>query len=108
MCIYAGLSVFPRRLVPLSFILALIAALGLLPAGASASSGAKKCPRGKKLVVVKKKGKVVKKNGKVVKKCVKKAAATPAPAPTPSPAAPTGLFEAPGKTLEGKDTLPFL
>jgi hypothetical protein len=109
--------VIARRLVPLAFVLAIVASVALLPA-AGASTGAatasKKCPKGKRLVVVKKNGKVVKKNGKPVKKCVKK---TPKPTPCrtasascaiPAPTPPKGLFEAPGKVLEGEAAKPFL
>jgi hypothetical protein len=105
-----------RRLVPLAFILALVASVALLPAagasGDASGAGASKvkCPKGKKLVVVRKNGKVVRKNGKAVRKCVRKApppacraasasCATPAPAP---------LFEAPGSKLEGNAAVPFL
>jgi hypothetical protein len=97
--------VFLRRLVPFGFVFALLASVMLLPAAASgtpaanASKKSKKCPQGKKLVTVTKKGK----KAKVCKKVKGKA---PAPAPAPAPS--HSLFEAPGKTLEGKDTLPFL
>jgi hypothetical protein len=74
---------------------------------ASKKKGGKK-PSCKKGYVAKK---VKKKNGKRVWKCVKKA-----PAPVPCRAAsascaipgPTGLFEAPGKQLNGEETKPFL
>ena len=81
----------------------MIPAAGASSGGASASAG-KKCPKGKKLVVVKKKGKVVKKNGKPVKKCVKKTPKPPPPPPPPN----TNLFEAPGRVLEGNEAKPFI
>jgi hypothetical protein len=103
-----------RRLIPLAFTLALVASVALLPAaGASTATASKKCPKGKRLIVVKKNGKVVKKNGKPVKKCVKKKV-TPVPCRTASascaiPAPPAkGLFEAPGTKLEGEAAKPFL
>jgi hypothetical protein len=107
-----------RRLALLisSGLLAAMTAISMLPPGTSGSVGpivplkvGKKCPKGKKLVVVKKNGKVVRKNGKPVKKCVKRKAkpklVTP---PPPQPPAPTGLFEAPGRVLEGEEAKPFL
>jgi hypothetical protein len=108
--------VIRRRLVPLAFVLALVASVALLPsagastAGSGGAQASKKCPAGKKLVVVKKNGKVVKKNGKPVKKCVKKApkpvcrtASASCAIPGPAP-----LFDPPGKKLEGNDAKPFL
>ena len=106
-----------RRLVPIAFVLALVASVALLPAAGAANDApgaaqaSKKCPKGKKLVVVKKDGKVVRKNGKPVKKCVKRK-----PKPTPCRTAgascvvpgPAPLFEAPGKELEGEAAKPFL
>lgn len=91
-------------------ILATAVALGLLAApaalaadgGASASKGGKKCPPGKKVVSVVKKGKKTKVCKPKKKK--KKAAAPQGPqAPTAQP-----LFEAPGKQLNGEETKPFL
>lgn len=108
-----------RRLVPLAFVLAIVASVALLPAAGASTGGPggaqaskRKCPKGKKLVVVKKDGKVVRKDGKPVKKCVKRkpkpvcrtaSASCAAPAPAPAP-----LFEAPGRKLEGNDAKPFL
>ena len=111
-----------RRLVPLALVLAIVASVALLPSAgaagdspAQASATKRKCPKGKKLVVVKKNGKVVRKNGKPVKKCVKRkpkptcrAANASCVAPPPAPPAPTGLFEAPGRVLEGEEAKPFL
>lgn len=102
-----------RRLIPFAFVLALVASVALMPAagatgdgpGAEATASKRKCPKGKKLVVVKKKGKVVKKNGKPVKKCVKKKGK---PVPPPPPPAAQGLFEAPGTELTGDAAKPFL
>jgi hypothetical protein len=95
-------------------LVALLASVALLPSAGAAPHRASKarCPKGKKLVVVKKKGKVVK------KKCVKKTpkpscragasgCAIPGPAPAPAPA-PSGLFEAPGRNLEGEAAKPFM
>jgi hypothetical protein len=109
--------VIARRLFPLLLVLGLVSAIALLPAAgasdlsATASKGKAKgkCPKGKKLVVVKKNGKVVKKNGKPVKKCVKKdkgkvvcsAAASCAPEGH-------GLFPDPGRTLEEAEAKEYL
>ena len=95
-----------RRLVPLGFVLALVASVALLPAAssatpvASASRKGKKCKKGYKLVTVTRRGKKV----KVCKKVKGKA---PGPAPVPAPT-PSSLFEAPGRKLEGNDAKPFL
>lgn len=109
-----------RRLVPFAVLLALVVSVALLPAAGAATGGpgataSKKCPKGKKLVVVKKNGKVVRKNGKPVKKCVKKttkpacrAASASCVVPPPPPPAETKLFEAPGRVLEGNDAKPFI
>jgi hypothetical protein len=101
---------FRGRTAFVLLVAALCATVALLPtagaAGDAGASAAKKCPKGKKLVVVKKKGKVVKKNGKPVKKCVKRKPTPPPPPPPPPPA--TGLFEAPGRVLEGEEAKPFL
>ncbi len=103
-----------RRAIPVACVLFLLAAVAIVPAGASTGGGtaqaSKKCPKGKKLVVVKKNGKVVRKNGKPVKKCVKR---KPKPVPCRTAGAscalpPAPLFEAPGKVLEGDATKPFL
>lgn len=83
---------------------------------AAPNSGA---PGGKAKGKVCKKGYVPKtvttKKGKKVKVCRKrggkakgKDAPAPVPAPTPAPAQPQGLFEAPGKTLEGDAAKAFL
>ncbi|HTR73656.1 MAG TPA: hypothetical protein VMH33_00155 [Solirubrobacterales bacterium] len=74
-------------------------------ASAKPKGGRKKCPKG---YVVK----TVTKHGKKVKVCRKahgkgKGTGTPTPAPTP-PAPAAGLFEAPGKKLEGEAAKPFL
>jgi hypothetical protein len=110
--------VIARRLAPLALVLAIVASVVLLPAAGASTGGPagaqaskRKCPKGKKLVVVKKDGKVVRKNGKPVKKCVKRK-----PKPTPcrtasascATPAPATLFEAPGRKLEGNDAKPFL
>jgi hypothetical protein len=110
--------VIVRRLVPLVFVLALVASIALLPsagastAGSGGAQASKKCPAGKKLVVVKKNGKVVRRNGKPVKKCVKKAGpkcrTATASCAIPAPAPAQGLFEAPSKVLEGEAAKPFL
>jgi hypothetical protein len=107
--------VIARRLLPLAFFAALVATVALLPAAGAAGDGpgataSKKCPKGKKLVVVKKNGKVVRKNGKPVKKCVKRkpkpvCRAASASCALPPPA---GLFDAPGRVLEGEEAKPFL
>lgn len=105
-----------RRLVPLAFVLAIVASVALLPAAGAANDApgeaqaSKKCPKGKKLVVVKKDGKVVRKNGKPVRKCVKrkpKPACRTAVASCADPG-PAPLFEAPGRRLEGQAAVPFL
>jgi len=107
-----------RRLFLAVSALAVVAALVAVP-GATADSGqpdavASKKKGGKKPSC--KKGyvakKVKKKSGKKVWKCVKKTE----PAPTPCRAAsascatpgPTGIFEAPGKQLNGEEAKPFL
>jgi hypothetical protein len=109
--------VIVRRLVPLTFVLAIVTSLLLLPAAGAAgdtpsqAQASKKCPKGKKLVVVKKNGKVVRKNGKPVKKCVKRKTHLPACRTASASCAipgPAPLFEAPGRKLEGSDAIPFL
>jgi hypothetical protein len=109
--------VIARRLAPLALVLAIVASVVLLPAAGASTGGPagaqaskRKCPKGKKLVVVKKDGKVVRKNGKPVKKCVKRkpkpvCRTASASCATPAPAT---LFEAPGRKLEGNDAKPFL
>ena len=95
-------------------MLFLVAAVVIVPAGASTGGGtaqaSKKCPKGKKLVVVKKNGKVVRKNGKPVKKCVKRKA-KPKPScrtASASCAIPPPLFDPPGQKLEGEAARSFL
>ena len=92
-------AVCALALLTASFAVAGASAHSAGPAGAAASK--KKCPKGKKLVTVSK-------HGKKVKVCKKKKTPTPVPAPTPTPTPPTGIFEAPGKTLEGEAAKPFL
>jgi len=95
------------RAVPVVCVLFLFAAVVIAPAGASTGDGAaqaskkRKCPKGKRLVVVRKNGKVVRKNGKPVRKCVKRRS-------TPKPATPGPLFDPPGQKLEGEAAKPFL
>jgi hypothetical protein len=101
-----------RRLLLVACALTLVAApVALADSGApsaSASKKGKKCKHGYKLKTVTKHGKKVKVCGKAkAKGKPKPAAPSPAPAP-PAPSGPTGLFEAPGKKLEGGDALPFL
>ncbi len=102
-----------RCLVPSALLVALVASVALLPAAAASAAGpggaqaSRKCPKGKKLVVVKRHGKVVRKHGKPVKKCVKRKKVVPAPTPGPAPG-PASLFEAPGRVLEGNDAKPFI
>jgi hypothetical protein len=107
----------PRPLALLAAIAALIATVALLPVALAsgmplATSSKAKCPKGKKLVVVKKNGKVVRKNGKPLKRCVKRKPSKPkcrtASASGCAIPAPAGLFEAPGKVLEGEAAKPFL
>lgn|GEM_PF-3516502 len=96
-----------RRALPFACVLALlvpVTAASAFPAGPGATAAKKgkakkKCPKGYTL-------KTVSKHGKKVKVC-RKIKATPAPTPTPAPVA-HGLFEAPGHTLEGEATKPFL
>jgi hypothetical protein len=107
-----GVSVLRRLIVAVCALAMLTASLAVTGAGAhstgpaGATASKKKCPKGKKLVTVTK-------HGKKTKVCKKKKA-TPAPPPcrlaTSSCAipAPTGVFEAPGKTLEGEAAKPFL
>jgi len=105
-----------RRLLLAASALAVVAALVAVPgatadtdqpgAVASKKKGGKK-PSCKKGYVAKK---VTKKNGKKVWKCVKKPepkcrTATASGCVVPGP---TGLFEAPGKQLNGEEAKPFL
>jgi hypothetical protein len=74
------------------------------PVDSSSAAASKKkgkhCKKGYKL-------KTVTRKGKKVKVCRKVKPPTPAPTPGPAPGAP-GLFEAPGKQLEGEAAKPFL
>jgi hypothetical protein len=94
-----------RRLLLAACALALLSAVAA-PADSIASPGAsaakkKKCKAGYKL-------KTVTKKGKKVKAC-RKPKPKPAPAPAPGPSGPVGIFEAPGKQLDGLDAArPFL
>jgi hypothetical protein len=98
----------PSRLLPLAVLAALLVSSGAVagaqsPDAASfsaAKKGKRKCPKGKvlKTVTVKRNGKKVK-----VKRCRKARKAGPRPAPGPQ-----GLFEPPGRKLEGNEALPFL
>jgi hypothetical protein len=98
-----------RRLLVLACALALLGATAA--ASASSHSGAeataskkkgKQCKRGYKLKTVTKKGK----KAKVCRKVKGKGA--PAQSPAPGPAGPSGIFEAPGRVLEGEAAKPFL
>ena len=103
-----------RRAIPIALALVIFAAASIASAGASSPPGAiaskkgksKKCPKGKRLVTVKK-------NGKSVKQCRKKKGKTPircrAYAASASCAIPPpALFDAPGRVLEGEAAKPFL
>ncbi|MEX2106728.1 MAG: hypothetical protein WD810_07495 [Solirubrobacterales bacterium] len=98
----------PRRLIIVACALALITSSTAVAGASAASSGGdgatsstkkkKKCPKGYKL-------KTVTRHGKKVKKCRKvkgKGGGTGAPGGQ------TGLFEAPGRKLEGNEAIPFL
>jgi hypothetical protein len=103
-----------HRLLLVVCALTLVSApVALADAGATASKKGKKCKHGFKL-------KTVTKHGKTVKVCVKakgkaKGKGKPKPPltqpgndqPAP-PAGPTGLFEAPGRQLNGEEAKPFL
>ena len=100
-----------RRALVIASALALLGAAAAAGAGASSPAGdgaaaskkkGKQCKKGYKLKTVTKKGKKTKVCRKV------KGKSAPAPAPAPGPAGPSGLFEAPGRTLEGEAAKPFL
>lgn len=113
------MSVPAPRLVLLALaLLGTCALLGAGSAGPAAADG-----KGKAKGKLCKKGYVPKtittKAGKKVKVCRKRGgkakgkgspapAPTPAPAPAPAPAQPQGLFEAPGRQLNGEEAKPFL
>ncbi|HEX5711926.1 MAG TPA: hypothetical protein VFX85_01280 [Solirubrobacterales bacterium] len=105
-----------RRLLLVTCALALLSAPMAVAdsgghAGAPASKKGKKCKHGYKLKTVTRHGKKVKVCGKAKAKGKGKpkpaAPTTPAPAP-PQPPAPAGLFEAPGRQLNGEEAKPFL
>jgi hypothetical protein len=98
-----------RRLLVLACALGLLGAAvaaGSAGASPSAASGGKKgksCKKGYKPKTVTRKGKKV----KVCRKVKAKSAPTAPGNDTPAPG-PTGLFEAPGKQLDGESAKPFL
>lgn len=102
-----------RRFLGLLCILALLIGALLVPAGGSAA--------GPDTAVVSKKGKAkgkkckkgyvpkaVRKHGKKVRVCRKRPGKGKGGNPGPSPGSGGGLFEAPGRTLEGEEAKPFL
>jgi hypothetical protein len=103
-------SVLLRLLVAACALTLVCAPAALADGGSPSGSGkGKKCKKGYQLKTVTRKGKQVKVCGKAKGKGKPKPV-TPGndtPAPTPAPAA-TGLFEAPGKQLEGEAAKPFL
>lgn len=101
-----------RRLLLAVCALALVSAPAALADSGpgAAASKSKKCKHGYKLKTVTKHGKKVKVCGKAKAKGKGKPKQVPQPgndqpAPTPGP---TGLFEAPGKQLNGEEAKPFL
>lgn len=96
-----------RRLLLAACALALLTAPVALAnpvdsAGATASKKkGKQCKKGYKL-------KTVTRKGKKVKVCRKVKPPTPSPAPGPPAPGPAGIFEAPGRVLEGEAAKPFL
>lgn len=106
-----------RRAFLLLSVLALLTAFAAVAGasespstGAAASKGkakGKKCPKGKKPVTVTRNGKKVKicKKKKVVPPPACRSASASCAIPAPGP---TGIFEAPGKQLEGEAAKPFL
>ncbi len=110
----------PRRATVLACALASLALLIAATSVAASNSGA---PAGKAKGKACKKGYVPKtittKKGKKVKVCRKRGGKAkgkgtpaplpaPAPAPAPAPVQPQGLFEAPGRQLNGEEAKPFL
>jgi hypothetical protein len=103
-----------RRLLLLACALMLCGApVALADSGPAGAGKGKKCKHGYKLKTVSKHGKKVKVCGKAKGKAKGKgqpkpaAPSPPAPAP-PAPPAPGGLFEAPGRQLNGEEAKPFL
>lgn len=102
-----------RRLLLAVCALALLSAPVALAdsgTGATASKKGKKCKHGYKLKTVSKHGKKVKVCGKAKGKGKPKLVPLPTPAPAPAPPAPapSGIFEAPGRQLNGEEAKPFL
>jgi hypothetical protein len=101
-CTLATVSALSRLLIAVC-ALALLTAPGALAGSAGATASTKKGKRCKKGY----KAKTVTRKGKKVRVCRKVKHPVPSPAPVPAPG-PAGLFEAPGRTLEGEAAKPFL